>query len=298
MKRRYRLAAQELAAYEAANLAAAEAAGPSWVPPTPRPAAAVILIRDTESEPEVLLVRRRSDVGFAAGAFVFPGGTLDAEDDDPRWEDHLDPPPAHAVAGAADGETGGQRRGRGRGRGPTWRALVVGALREMFEETGVLLSKGEVGREMVNAARAQLVAGERGFLEIVTGLGVRLAGEDVVLCARWITPEALPRRYDARFFIAESPAEIEIAPELGELVEHVWVTPAAALQRYVEDEFPMMFPTAVTLGWFEEGDSAAEWRQRFLEREIKPITPRLRRVDGEVRSVLPDEPGYEGGAVG
>ncbi len=270
---------------EARELAKAEAAGPDRVPPTPRPSAGVILARDLAAGPEVLLVRRRPDVHFAAGAFVFPGGTLDPEDSDPGWRSVLAGVPAEAIEGAGDGDD------------PPARAFAVAALREMFEETGVLLvsSSGHMPPgAALREAREALVAGRRGFLDIVSQLEVPLAADRLVLCARWITPEALSRRYDARFFLAEAPPAVQVAPEPGELVEHVWVAPNDALDRYFASQFPMLFPTATTLGWLTEaGGSVAEWRALFLLKTVVPILPRLRRVGGEVISVLPGEPGYD-----
>jgi 8-oxo-dGTP pyrophosphatase MutT (NUDIX family) len=274
MKRRYHMETQELAA--------AESAGPNHVPVTPRPAAGVILARDTDAGPEVLLVRRRPDVGFAAGAYVFPGGTLDVADADSAWEEWLDEPPAEAVEGAGDPE------------GTTARVFVIAALRELFEETGVLLASGpEASEDDLAMKRDALVAGRQMFMDILSSLGKRLAGDRLVLCARWVTPESLSRRYDARFFLARAPADAEVSAELGELVEHVWVTPAEALDRYFDYDFRMLFPTARTLGWLEEGGSVAEWQERFLRQEILPILPRLRRIDGEVIPLMPGEPGYD-----
>ncbi len=274
MTRRYRMEAQELAA--------AEAMGPDRVPPLPRPAAGVILARDAPSGPEVLLVRRRADVGFAAGAYVFPGGTLDAADADAAWQDWLTEPPAAAVAGAADAG------------GPSARTFVVAAMRELFEETGVLLAATPPpDAEKLAAERGALVAGRRLFLDIVTRLQIRLAGDRLVLCSRWITPESLSRRYDARFFLAEAPAAARVRPELGELVEHVWIAPAEALARYFDYDFRMLFPTARTLSWLEDGSSVREWRDRFFGSQVEPILPRLRRFNGEVVPVLPGEPRYD-----
>ncbi len=274
MSRRYRLEEQELAA--------AEAVGPERVPPTPRPAAAVILARDTAMGPEVLLVRRRADVGFAAGAYVFPGGTLDEEDGDPAWRELLVAPPPEALAGAADPG------------GPSGLTFVAAALREMFEETGVLLAAGAVPeRARLEEWRDQLVAGERRFLDIVSESGVRLAADRLVLCARWVTPEALSRRYDARFFLAEAPGDVRVSAEPGELVEHLWIAPAAALRRYFEHEMRMMFPTAKTLGWLEDGASVEAWKRHFRTARIEPLMPRLRREGGGVIPVMPGEPRYD-----
>jgi 8-oxo-dGTP pyrophosphatase MutT (NUDIX family) len=267
---------------EAKELDAAEAEGPDRVPPDPRPAAGIVLARDTADGPEVLLVRRRADVGFAAGAYVFPGGTLDDEDGDARWGRFLTMPPVEALEGAADPG------------GPPPMTFVVAALREAFEETGVLLTEGEAPSRFPELRKA-LVSDRTGFLEIVGELGIRLAGDRLVLCARWITPRSLMRRYDARFFLAEAPAGIEVDPELGELVEHVWIRPAAALERYFDEDFPMLFPTARTLGWLADFDAdVATWMARFRARRVEPILPRLRRVEDGVVSVIPGEPGSEG----
>lgn len=276
MSRRYRMEAQELAA--------AEAMGPGRVPPEPRPAAGVILARDAEAGPEVLLVRRRTDVGFAAGAYVFPGGTLDAADADAAWEDWLVEPPEAAVQGAADAD------------GPSARTFVVAALRELFEETGVLLASGPLpDHDVLASERGALVDGRRLFLDIVSGLDLRLAGDRLQLCARWITPEPLSRRYDARFFLAEAPPDAQVSAELGELVEHAWLRPAEALERYFEYDIHMLFPTARTLGWLEDGDCVEDWRARFRNVAIKPILPRLVRTGGHVVPIIPDEPDYDDG---
>ncbi len=269
----FRMDQQELDAIEIA---------PGRAPPPPRMAAGVILGRDTPAGPQVLLVRRRSDVGFAASAYVFPGGTLDEEDSDPAWADLLVPPTQEALAGAADAD------------GPNELTFVVAALREMFEETGVLLVVGsEPDPSAVAAWRDDLVASRRRFLDIVAGAGLKLAADRLVLCARWITPEAFSRRYDARFFLARAPTGVAVTAERGELVEHLWIAPGVALQRYFDYRFRLLFPTAKTLGWLERGDRVDDWRRRFLASEIKAICPRVRRLDDEFKLVMPGEPRYE-----
>lgn len=273
MSRRYHLEARELAA--------AEAAGPGRVPPTPRPAAGLILVRSTPGGPQVLLVRRRTDVAFAAGAYVFPGGTLDAEDADPEWSSWIAMPPPATLSDVGATEEWSPR------------AFVVAALRETFEETGVLLAPGVRSAEL-KAERAALVDGRRTFLSIVSSLGVKLAGDRLVLCARWITPESLSRRYDARFFLAPSPHGIEVAAEAGELVEHLWIEPGTALERYFDGRFPMLFPTARTLGSLGELDAElAAWLDHYRAARIVPILPRLRRIEGKVIPLVPGEPGYD-----
>ncbi len=276
MKRTYRLE------METRELAAAEALGRDRVPPTPRLAAGVILARDGSAGPEVLLVRRRPDVGFAAGAYVFPGGTLDAEDSDPEWEQWLNEPEDSEVTN--DDDPGDARA----------RRFLVAALRELFEETGVLLLAEERPPQgELSAERGALVEGRRSFLNIVGDNDIRLASDRLVLCARWITPESLSRRYDARFFLAEAPRDVAVVPEAGELAGHIWIRPAEALERYFDGGMDMLFPTVKTLEWLEEGQRIADWRERFRATDVVPILPRLRRVDGAITSVMPGEPGYD-----
>ncbi len=226
---------------------------------------------------------RRSDTRFAAGAHVFPGGTLDEEDNSHEWAKRLKPPSTEAIAGAADPG------------GPPGLAFVVAALRETFEETGVLLAGGKLpDAEDLARARSDLIAGRRSFLEIVRDWNVRLLADRLVFCARWITPEALPRRYDARFFLEEAPPEVEVSAERGELVEHMWIRPREALELYFDYRLRLLYPTAKTLSWLEDGDTVEEWRQRFLSRRITPILPRLRwDEDGGVISIIPGEPRYD-----
>lgn len=265
---------------EARELERAEAEGFDRPPVEPRPAAGVVLARDAPRGPEVLLVRRRSDLGFGAGAYVFPGGTLDPEDSSPRWRMHAAGWEAH---------------------GPEVAPFAVTACRELFEETGVLLAVGPGGSAALHPGAVRQMraarAGGRGFLELVAGAGLRLDLGRLALCARWITPVPLSRRYDARFFLAEAPPGVDVVTQAGELIEHVWVRPTDALARYGAGGLPMLFPTATTLRWLEGGSSAAEWAARFRPGAVRPILPRLRRLGGEVRPLIPGTREYVEGAL-
>ncbi len=137
------------------------------------------------------------------------------------------------------------------------------------------------------------MAGDLRFLDLVRERELNLATDRLLLCARWITPESLSRRYDARFFLAVAPQGVEVEAERGELVEELWVRPARALERYFAHDLRMLYPTARTLEWLTGAQSVAELRARFTDRKIRPILPRLRRFDGEVIPVIPGEPRYE-----
>src|SRR5882672_6544629 len=148
-------------------------------------ASTILLVRDHPSF-EVLMVKRHEKMAFAAGALVFPGGKIDPQDDDPKWTDHTagwnDIPPDH-------------------------RALRIGALRELFEETGILFAVRQDGTSWnasidVTRARAALCAGETTFLSMVREAAATLDLAGMVLFAHWITPESMPKRFDTFFFVA------------------------------------------------------------------------------------------------
>lgn len=237
---------------------------PGEDPVEPRPAATVVLARDEREGMEILLLRRPERARFAAGAYVFPGGTLDSGDADPRLREVL--PPGHA------------------GREPV--ALVAG-LRELFEETGILLSDQDPPPEAARAARAALLAHRLDFPAVVKELGLTFRSLRAVYLARWITPEKLARRYDTRFFLARAAGA---APTLTE--EHtgsVWLRPAVAVARFREGRLPMLFPTWKTLESLGGYRTLEEALRAMETREVRPILPTLRMREGRLVPVLPEE---------
>jgi 8-oxo-dGTP pyrophosphatase MutT (NUDIX family) len=164
-------------------------------PVEPRPSAAVIVVQG-RSPWRVLMMRRPGGAEFAPDAYVYPGGSVHAED-----------------AGFAD---------------PS-RAT---AARELFEEVGLLLARGPRGfaRDRdCNQVRARMAQGQ-GFAEALGGCRLQLAPERLVYLTRWITPPQLRRRFDTRFYIARLPAGQTIEPQVGEVVDWLWVDPAEALR--------------------------------------------------------------------
>src|SRR5271157_81 len=218
-------------------------------PAVPRDAATVILLRQAASGVEAFLLRRTAELEFAPGAYVFPGGSVDARDADETigW------------AGPAPADFGGLL-----GVPPDRaRALVCAAVRETFEESGVLLAGP------ANSSRADLLTP----------------------WARWITPEASPRRFDTWFFAAALPPgqTATAAPEghadPGESESGTWLGPAAALEAAQAGEITLLPPTAVTLGELAGHHDVAGILAR---RQV--ITPRLPKVvveDGQVRLTMP-----------
>jgi 8-oxo-dGTP pyrophosphatase MutT (NUDIX family) len=204
-------------------------------PATPRDAATVILLREEASGFSVFMVRRHAKSGFMAGAYVFPGGTLDANDGAPSVLAH--------VAGR-DEEAAARALGEDDGRLAL--ALHVAALRETFEEAGVLLADG-VDERLAEEARRRLVAKEVSFEELVSELRVRLRADALTPLSRWITPEVEPRRYDARFFLARAPAAQRAAHDRVEVTAGEWLRPHEALARGARGEIQLAPPTLRTL---------------------------------------------------
>jgi len=265
-------------------------------PAVPRDAATVILLREAGAEPEAeaaepeagveaFLLRRTAELEFAPGAYVFPGGSVDARDMDPgvRWARpgpadfaaRLDVPPDRA------------------------RGLVCAAVRETFEESGVLLagpSEDElIGDSALLAAdRHALLAGSTSLAEMLRRRGLILRTDLLTPWARWITPEVSPRRFDTWFFAAAlPPGQTATAapegfgdhPDPGESESGTWLRPAAALEAARGGQITLLPPTAVTLGELAGHPGLAAI---LACRQV--ITPRLPKVvveDGQMRLHLP-----------
>lgn len=260
-------------------------APPSAQPVEPRPAATVLLVRDDPEHGalQVFLQRRATGMAFAGGMTVFPGGGVsDADVPDPdRW----------------------------RGPGPGWfgerldqpvdlaGALVTAAVRETFEECGVLLAApdGHDPAPLPDAAalRADLV-GRR------STLGELLEAHDLVLradllrgWARWITPPSNPRRYDTAFLVTRVPDGQRADDGTTEALEARWWSPAHALACYEEREIELMAPTLRTLQEIADHDTADAVYAAAEHREITPVIPRVRREGRSVGVVLPGDPDWE-----
>lgn len=193
--------------------------------PVPRPAATVAILRDAAGGPEVLLTHRPPTMAFGPGLHVFPGGAVDDGDADARILERLVPSPLGDPAGL---------------HGP---AFVVAAIREAWEESGILLASGAGVADFPSPANAD----GAGFGELVLARDVRLRGDWLVPLSRWVTPPVVPRRYDARFFVAWLPDGSEPTFHGGEVVAHEWTTPLAALAAMADGRIELWMPTSATL---------------------------------------------------
>lgn len=243
----------------------------------PVPAATVVLLRDGRAGLEVLLTRRPASMAFAPDMHVFPGGRVDVGDAAPGLSRRSVLSPGRAaVALGGDLEPAAAV------------AAYVAAIRELFEEAGVLLADGgpddtPLPARAVSEARSALVGGDADFESIAAELDLRLRADLLVPLSRWVTPPTLPRRFDARFFAAELPRGARVSFEGDEVAGHRWLTPAAGLAAMAAGEIGMWLPTSATLQQLEHVTSIQEVREhlapgRLGSVEVERISPEVTRI--------------------
>jgi 8-oxo-dGTP pyrophosphatase MutT (NUDIX family) len=253
--------------------ARAYAAG-NRAPVTPRDAATVVILRPGSTGVEVYLQQRHRGMPFAGGAVAFPGGGVDPRDSDrvPSW---AGPPPA-GFAERLDCE------------GAMARALVCAAVRETFEETGVLLA-GPTADSVVDdtagpdweADRQALVDRDLAFTEFLDRRELVLRADLLAPWAHWITPEFEPRRYDTRFFVASLPSGQHTRDVSGEADAVHWMRPADAMAAVDAGTLRMLPPTYVTLMQLAEYATPAQALAAAAEREIHTVLPEVRITGDE-----------------
>ncbi len=219
----------------------------------PRPAATVVLLRPGPGGLEVLLTRRPSTMAFAADMHVFPGGAVDPADLDPRLVSR-----SVVTAGHARAALGGDL--------PAGDALAryFAALRELFEEAGVLLAEPPLDAATATSAREALLGGRSTLQDVAEALDLRLRTDLLAPIGHWTTPPIMARRFDTRFFAAELPDGAEATFETDEIVGHRWETPRAALEAMAAGDLAMWVPTGATLQQLEHVSGLAEIRQRIV----------------------------------
>lgn len=216
----------------------------------PRPAATLILLRPSAGGPEVLMLQRTQSAAFLGGAYVFPGGSLDPQDSDPRL--------LKRVLGRTEDEANA-RLGVAAG----GLAYYVAAVRESFEEAGVLLAQESKG-DFVTAERAASLMRYRDqpFNEFLEQEDLFIPVDALAYYGHWITAPGRARRFDTRFFVALAPEGQEGSHDANETVHHMWVRPSDALERGARGEIELVFATQHSLkdlGRFEQPGTAFEY---------------------------------------
>ncbi len=213
----------------------------TYPPLTPRPAATLLLVRDTPNGMEVLMLQRTHRAAFIPGGYVFPGGAVDAEDESPAFLDF--------VAGVNDAHASSMLNLDSGGL-----AFWIAAIRECFEEAGILLAYDSAGKlleadaaEALEDKRAELAKGNGSFIDLCRDFGLRLALDRMTYFAHWITQLGAPRRFTTRFFAAVAPNGQTASHDTTETIHHLWIRPAEALARQRGGEMKMAFATIRTL---------------------------------------------------
>lgn len=255
--------------------------------PAPLPSATVVLLRDGDDGPEVLLVLRHARASFGA-SYVFPGGVH--EPADRGAGPHCDGLDDATASRRLNLPAGGLR-------------YYSAAIRELFEETGILLAcrAGDDGAPLMLADNAfedwrqGVHSGDVQWTDFLARFGLRLACDELHYFAYWVTPRCRPKRFTTRFFAAALPAGQHASHDGAELTDSCWLTPDAALQAARSEDLTLPPPTRATLEELRRFDSTAAvlaWAGECQAAGVNCILPAMLDAGGRTRIVLPGEPDY------
>jgi 8-oxo-dGTP pyrophosphatase MutT (NUDIX family) len=242
--------------------------------------ATILLLRDGSGDLEVFMVQRHHQVDFAMGALVFPGGKVDPSDREPSLREKCD--------GAPDSDEE--------------LAVLIAAIRETFEESGILLARlgssgdlvtGEHLREIESRHRDALNRGQTSLREIIDAEDLRLACDLPVHFAHWITPELAPKRFDTHFYLVAAPPDQVALHDGGESVDSTWTTPSAALADADAGRCTIVFPTRLNLMKLGRSHGVEEALAVARAASIVTVMPRIEQTEaGEVLRI-PAEADYD-----
>jgi 8-oxo-dGTP pyrophosphatase MutT (NUDIX family) len=260
----------------------------------PRPASTILLLRDsaTQQEVEVFMMVRHYEIDFNSGALVFPGGSVDKGD--------------REIIESGDLFTGAD------GLDAADLSFKIAAIRETFEESGILLARTKGSGALVDAKRASeieaahrndLCEGKTSFLKVLSDNGLLLALDELVPYAHWITPEGMPKRFDTWFFLAAAPPDQLGAHDGKESTDSIWVSPREALEGGESGRFKLPFPTTRNLIKLGKQGSVEAALAEARGKPIVTVMPVMTRLNGGRQLRIPREAGYDGelfevGAVG
>src|SRR5262252_7441520 len=258
----------------------------------PRPASTILLLRDaaaknvdgkSRKEIEVFMMVRHYEIDFNSGALVFPGGSVDKGDNDII----ADPSLYSGGEGMAAGEL----------------SFRIAAIRETFEESGILLARpkgsdslvdAERAREIEAAWRAPLCEGKITFLKVLAENNLWLALDELVPYAHWITPEGMPKRFDTWFFLAAAPPDQLGAHDGKESTDSIWVSPRDALAGGETGRFKLPFPTTRNLIKLGKQADVKAALDDSRGKDVVTVMPVMTRLNGGRQLRIPKEAGYDG----
>jgi 8-oxo-dGTP pyrophosphatase MutT (NUDIX family) len=252
--------------------------------PAARPAATVLLLRDGPAGVEVFMVVRHHAIDFAGGALVFPGGRVEEADYELAGRPEDCPNPDGLEIDAM--------------------AFRIAAIRETFEECGVLLARLHRSKDLIDADmlrrledqhRAALNAGSIGFDAVLGSEGLWPAPDLLVHFAHWITPANQPKRYDTHFFLAEAPVTHLAVHDGQEAVESIWITPARALADAEAGKYKLVFATAKNLEKLGRSRTVHDAMSAARAAKVVTVQPKGTKLEGGKRLLrIPAEAGYGG----
>jgi 8-oxo-dGTP pyrophosphatase MutT (NUDIX family) len=251
----------------------------------PRLASTVLLLRDSKSasEIEVFMMVRHHQIEFNSGALVFPGGSIDKNDKEIVADATL-----HSGGEGLDADALGFR---------------IAAIRETFEESGILLARPQGAPELVDAGRASEIAtahraalneGKITFQKVLADNGIVLALDELVPYAHWITPEGMPKRFDTWFFLAAAPPEQLGAHDGKESTDSIWVSPREALEGGETGRFKLPFPTTRNLIRLGKQTGVQAALADSKGRSVVTVTPVMTKTATGRQLRIPKEAGYDG----
>jgi 8-oxo-dGTP pyrophosphatase MutT (NUDIX family) len=251
----------------------------------PRDASTILLLRDNKaaSEIEVFMMVRHYEIDFNSGALVFPGGSVDNND--------------REIIARPELYSGGE------GLDEAGLSFRIAAIRETFEESGILLARPKGSKALVDAKRAReieaayrndLNEGKTTFLKVLTDNGMLLALDELVPYAHWITPEGMPKRFDTWFFLAAAPPDQIGAHDGRESTDSIWVSPREALAGGETGRFKLPFPTTRNLIKLGKQPNVKAALDDSKGRGIVTVMPVMTRFNGGRQLRIPKEAGYDG----
>ena len=252
----------------------------------PRPASTILLLRDsavTRGEIEVFMMVRHYEIDFSSGALVFPGGSVDKGD-----QEIIANPALYAGGEGLDASA---------------LSFRIAAIRETFEESGILLARVSGSNSLVDARhaseieaahRAALCEGKTTFSKILADNGLLLALDELVPYAHWITPEGMPKRFDTWFFLAAAPPEQVGAHDGRESTDSIWLSPREALEGGESGRFKLPFPTTRNLIKLGKQESVKAALDDARGKSIVTVMPVMTKLNGGRQLRIPREAGYDG----
>jgi 8-oxo-dGTP pyrophosphatase MutT (NUDIX family) len=252
---------------------------------TPRPASTILLLRDgaAANEIEVFMMVRHYEIDFNSGALVFPGGSVDKDDNE--------------IIARSELYAGGERLDAAD------LSFRIAAIRETFEESGILLARPRGSNALIDAKRAReieathrtiLCEGKTTFLKVLADNNLLLALDELVPYAHWITPEGMPKRFDTWFFLAAAPPAQVGAHDGKESTGSIWVSPREALAGGESGRFKLPFPTTRNLIRLGKQNSVKAALDDSRGKPIVTVMPVMTKVNGGRQLRIPLEAGYDG----